>query len=102
MTAKVVVIIIALINPSEKEVLETYLGEMKQLYAEVEDTRLMQDEIIYQLQTYQKSASVFINQNGEHPFVKKLSDTLDIFAKTPRPETPKTLKDYWSALAKAN
>ncbi|MGH1485159.1 MAG: HD-GYP domain-containing protein [Cellvibrionaceae bacterium] len=72
------------------------------LYAEVEDTRLMQDEIIYQLQTYQKSASVFINQNSEHEFVKKLNDTLDIFAKTPRPETPSTLKNYWSELTKGH
>ncbi|MEM8892334.1 MAG: DUF1330 domain-containing protein [Bacteroidota bacterium] len=36
MTAKVVVIIVALINPAEKEALASYMGEMKKMYAEVD------------------------------------------------------------------
>lgn len=69
------------------------------LYREVEDTRLMQGEIIFQLQSYQKAASVFINQNPDDTASQFLTQALDQFAKTSRPTEPELLQNYWKALA---
>ncbi len=69
------------------------------LYSEVEDTRLIQGEIIFQLQSYQKAAGVFINKNPNNPPSKHLQRTIDTFSKTPRPLESKTLQSYWKKLA---
>ncbi len=68
------------------------------LYSEVEDTRLIQEEIIYQLQAYQKSANVFINQNPDSPLSLQLSAAIDTFAKIARPPIPESLENYWEKL----
>lgn len=74
--------------------------EHKQLYAEIDDTRLMQGEIIYQLNTYQKSVSVFINNNPEHPLMHTLQKVSDKFTHTQKPQPPETLTIYWNKISK--
>ncbi len=73
--------------------------DQQALYSEVEDTRLIQEEIIYQLQAYQKATNVFINQNPDDHLSLHLTSAVDAFAKTARPPTPESLKNYWATLA---
>lgn len=70
-----------------------------QLYKELEDTRLLQGEIIYQLQGYQKSATVFIDQNKANPASNHLSDVLDCFAENKIPVDPAILVKHWQHLS---
>jgi len=73
--------------------------DQQALYTEVEDTRLMQGEITYQLQSYQKNASVFINKNPNEPASQTLEEALNLFSKNTLPTEPKSLKEYWQQLA---
>jgi HD-GYP domain-containing protein (c-di-GMP phosphodiesterase class II) len=68
------------------------------LYNEVEDIRLMQGEIIYQLQNYQKAATAYLNQNPDSPNMESINKTLEVFDNTARPAVPQLLKDYWASL----
>ncbi len=74
--------------------------ENKQLYSEIDDTRLMQGEIIYQLSTYQKSVNVFANNNPEHPVTPLLQTVCQQFLKAQNPQVPKALTIYWKNLSK--
>ncbi|MCP4488191.1 MAG: HD domain-containing protein [Gammaproteobacteria bacterium] len=56
------------------------------LYSEVENSRLMQEEIICQLQTYQNSLVRFINKYPAHQFVDVFAEMLEFFDKTPCPK----------------
>ncbi|MGH1441192.1 MAG: HD-GYP domain-containing protein [Cellvibrionaceae bacterium] len=73
--------------------------DQQALYSEVEDTRLMQGELIFQLQSYQKSANVFINQYPDDSATQELKAALDAFAKNARPTEPDKLKEHWQQLA---
>ncbi|MBX2809368.1 MAG: HD domain-containing protein [Cellvibrionaceae bacterium] len=73
--------------------------EQQALYTEIEDTRLLQEEIIYQLQSYQKSANIFVNKHPDHDATQHLTVALDSFAKTAAPQTSLILKNYWANLA---
>jgi hypothetical protein len=73
--------------------------DQQALYKEVEDTRLMQGEIIFQLQSFQKAASVFISQNPSNSASEHLTKAIDIFAKNERPTEPDSLKNHSQELA---
>ncbi|MBX2809626.1 MAG: HD domain-containing protein [Cellvibrionaceae bacterium] len=70
------------------------------LYTEIEDTRLLQEEIIYQLQSYQKAANIFVNKHPDHEATQKFTLALDTFSKTHPPETSLVLKNYWKSLSR--
>ncbi len=72
------------------------------LYNDVEDTRVMLGEVIYQLQGYQKTVSVFINQNPDHEACIILNESIDVFATTQQPKTPSAIEQYWKELTQEN
>jgi len=67
------------------------------LHLEVEETRLMLEEIIYQLHSYHKAANLF-STNFSNGLSEKVSMFTDIFSATERPPTPETLLQYWEKL----
>jgi len=73
--------------------------DQQSLYSEVEDTRLMQGELIFQLQSYQKAANAFINQYPDDSAAHELNKALDAFAKNAHPIESDKLKNYWEQLA---
>ena len=76
--------------------------DKKALYNEVEDTRRMLDEVVYQLQTYVRNASVFINKNPDHPISSAINHIIDQFSHLKRPSPPSALNQHWQQLAKAS
>lgn len=70
------------------------------MYNEVEDTRVMLGEVIYQLQNYQKTASLFISKYPTHPMTEKVETILNHFGEFNRAPTPAPLKKHWEQLAK--
>lgn len=77
------------------EQLEDSNQDQQALYTEVDDTRLIQEEIMYQLQSYQKAANIFYNKYRGEAVVEKFEPVLDIFSKTRPPEKAPALKQYW-------
>jgi len=60
----------------------------------------MQGEIIYQLNTYQKSVSVFINNNPKNPLMQTLQKVSDEFTHTQKPQPPEALTIFWNKISK--
>jgi hypothetical protein len=54
-------------------------------YNEVEDTQVMLSEIIYQIQTYQKNANLFISKNSTHPLSKSMTQCLEQVKEVTKP-----------------
>lgn len=71
-----------------------------QIFLEVQNSHLMQEEMIFQLGRYQKSANVYISQNPDKKFSISLQKALDIFSSSKRPAPAKSLQDYWTQLDK--
>jgi len=71
------------------------------LYNEVEDTRIMIDEVIYQLQTYQKAANLFVSRNPGHPLTPKVASILENFKHFNCSPPPALLKAHWKTLSNA-
>ena len=74
-------------------------GTPENLYNEVEDTRVMLGEVIYQLQNYQKAANLFVSKNPTHPLKNKVKAIVDSFGNINRSPAPQVLKQYWDKLA---
>jgi len=74
-------------------------SDPKALYSEVNDTHYMLEEVIYQLETYQKTTSVFINKNPDHEFTGYINEILQQFGTIKRPVPPQALIKYWDHLA---
>ncbi|ODS24544.1 hypothetical protein AB835_02860 [Candidatus Endobugula sertula] len=72
--------------------------ESQSLYNEIEDTRLMLDEVVYHLQTYQKAASVFISKNSDNGIAKKIQSIINQFETTKRPSPSQALVAHWKSL----
>jgi HD-GYP domain-containing protein (c-di-GMP phosphodiesterase class II) len=72
--------------------------QRQKLYNEVEDIRLMQGEIIFQLQHYLKAATTYIDKNPDSPIKDVIENLLKVFDSTPRPAAPELLKEYWESL----
>ena len=68
------------------------------LHLEVEQTRLMLEEIIYQLQSYHKAANLF-STNFSNGLSEKVGIFSEIFSATERPPIPQTLTQYWESLS---
>ena len=73
--------------------------DQQALYKEVEDARLMQGEIIFQLHSYQKAANVFISKNVSNSASEHLTEAIEAFAKNAHPVEPDRLKSYWKKLS---
>jgi hypothetical protein len=68
------------------------------LHLEVEQTRLMLEEIIYQLHSYHKAANLFSTQFSTELSVK-ISIFTNVFSATERPLAPKMLLQHWENLS---
>ena len=70
----------------------------QQLHLEVEQTRLMLEEVIYQLQSYYKEANVYSNEKS-NTLADKIQIFVDVFNATERPSIPDELVQYWQHLS---
>jgi hypothetical protein len=61
-------------------------SDQQKHYNEVEDTQVMLSEIIYQIQTYQKNANLFISKNLTHPLSKPITQCLEQVKQITKPE----------------
>jgi HD-GYP domain-containing protein (c-di-GMP phosphodiesterase class II) len=68
------------------------------LHLEVEQTRLMLEEVIYQLQGYYKEANVYSNEKS-NTLAEKIQIFVDVFNATERPPIPEELVQYWQHLS---
>jgi HD-GYP domain-containing protein (c-di-GMP phosphodiesterase class II) len=75
-------------------------SEKKNYYHELEAIRLIQEEIIYQVNTYQKSTTVFISKNTDNPMSTSLQKAIDVFTQSKPHSTPALLQAHWDTLAK--
>lgn len=69
----------------------------QQLHLEVEQTRLMLEEVIYQLQSYYKEANVY-SSNKSNSLAEKIQIFVDVFTATECPPIPDELTNYWQTL----
>ncbi|MFT5117752.1 MAG: HD-GYP domain-containing protein (c-di-GMP phosphodiesterase class II) [Kiritimatiellia bacterium] len=60
-------------------------SDQQKHYNEVEDTQVMLSEIIYQIQTYQKNANLFISKNSTHPLSKSMTQCLEQVKEVTKP-----------------
>ena len=72
--------------------------EKQSLYQEIEENRLVQQEIIYLIKHYQKSASAYISRYSDTEEASIIQQALAIFDKTPYPPQPPKLKEYWETI----
>jgi HD-GYP domain-containing protein (c-di-GMP phosphodiesterase class II) len=70
----------------------------QELHLEIEQTRLMLEEIIYQLQGYYKEANVYSSKQS-HALAEKIQIFVDVFDATERPSIPEELVQYWQQLS---
>lgn len=56
-----------------------------EVFNEVEDAHIMLGEILYQIQTYQKNANLFISKNSQHPLSPVIAQCLDQVKAIPSP-----------------
>lgn len=70
----------------------------KELHLEVEQTRLMLEEIVYQLQGYYKEANVYSSEKS-NSLADKIQIFVDVFNATERPNIPEELVHYWQQLS---
>jgi uncharacterized protein (DUF2344 family) len=70
----------------------------QELHLEVEQTRLMLEEVIYQLQGYYKEANVYSSKKS-HTLADKIQIFVDVFDATERPSIPEELVQYWQQLS---
>lgn len=68
------------------------------LHLEVEETRLMLEEIIFQLQSYYKAANLFCSKNS-NSLSEKVCIFSDVFSSTDRPPIPESIVNYWNSLS---
>ena len=66
--------------------------EPEAVFNEVEDAHLMLGEVIYQIETYQKNANLFISNNHSHPITPTISKCLDDVAQVPTPDKTGSFK----------
>lgn len=69
----------------------------QQLHLEVEQTRLMLEEVIYQLQGYYKEANVY-SSDKSNSLAEKIQIFVDVFTATDCPPIPDKLINYWQTL----
>lgn len=69
-------------------------SNQEDLYKEVEHTRLMLEEIIYQLRHYQKRANTFVSKNTDD-MATHVVNALAIFEQTALPQASNKLESYW-------
>ncbi len=70
----------------------------QELHLEVEQTRLMLEEVIYQLQGFYKEANVYSSKKSS-TLADKIKIFVDVFDATERPKTPEELVQYWQQLS---
>jgi hypothetical protein len=70
----------------------------KELHLEIEETRLMLEEIIYQLQSYYKAANLFNTKNSNN-LSEKVGIFTEVFSATDRPPIPESIIQYWNFLS---
>lgn len=101
-TSKKITAVIAssgLQESSYVELLQRLNAENHQdLHLEVEQTRLMLEEVIYQLQSYYKEANVYSNEKS-NTLAEKIQIFVDVFDATERPSIPEELVQYWQHLS---
>jgi HD-GYP domain-containing protein (c-di-GMP phosphodiesterase class II) len=68
------------------------------LHLEVEQTRLMLEEVIYQLRGYHKASDVY-SSNNNNDFADALKIFVTVFNSTERPAIPEALIQYWQQLS---
>lgn len=73
--------------------------ETQTLYAEVDDARLLLEEILYNLNGYQKSINVFVDQNPQSKYTGFLKTVLDVFAELDIPKPNQSLQAHWDSLS---
>lgn len=70
----------------------------QELHIEVEETRLMLEEVIYQLHNYHKATNSFYTKHSN-----ELSEKINIFNKlfssTKNPSVPESISNYWKKLS---
>jgi len=77
-------------------------SDLQSLYNDAEDTRVMLSEVMYQLQAYQKAASIFVNQHPDHEACIILTEFIDIFSTSEEPKPPSAIEKHWEELAQEN
>jgi HD-GYP domain-containing protein (c-di-GMP phosphodiesterase class II) len=70
----------------------------KELHLEIEETRLMLEEVIFQLQSYYKAANLFSTRSSSG-LAEKIGIFTDIFSATERPPVPASVAQYWGFLS---
>lgn len=68
------------------------------LHLEVEQVRLMLEEIIYQLQSYYKATNIYCHQQNTG-LSKKMNIIADIFSATEKPPKPQEIVQYWQQIS---
>lgn len=71
---------------------EMVKAEPENMVNEVEDAHIMLGEVIYQIQTYQKNANLFVSNNLNHPLTPTLSKCLEDVAQVPTPDKAGSFK----------
>lgn len=71
---------------------ETAKTEPEAVFNEVEDAHLMLGEVIYQIQTFQKNANLFVSNNMSHPLTPTISKCLHDVAQVPTPDKAGSFK----------
>jgi HD-GYP domain-containing protein (c-di-GMP phosphodiesterase class II) len=66
--------------------------EPENMVNEVEDAHIMLGEVIYQIQTYQKNANLFVSHHVNHPLTPTLSKCLEDVAQVPTPDKTGSFK----------
>ena len=74
-------------------------SNMAKVYSEIEDARVMIDELAFQIQNYMKAASVFTSKNPTHALYKTVETVIESFSAIHRPSAPKILKQHWQTIS---
>ncbi len=73
------------------------LENHEELHLEVEQTRLMLEEVIYQIQDYYNAANVYCNKKSNE-LSDKIKIFVEVFSATEKPPIPEAVKNYWLQL----
>lgn len=68
---------------------------LSQAYRDAEDMYLMLQEMLYQVNGYKRSVSVFCAANEKTEAAERLKEALDIIESIEQPAIPDSLKEHW-------
>jgi len=68
------------------------------LYIEVDDIRLLLEEIVYNLNSYQKSINIYTDQHPDSKYTAYINTVLDVFTQLEMPTPNETMQRHWKSL----